>query len=78
MLVGIALVKELEVFATVVEQVLNTVFEEVFRQIHVHFKVVKCHLRFDHPELGKVAGSVGVFCAERRSEGVDLSETHGT
>ena len=73
--VVVAVVKELDVVAAVVEGVFDEALDEVLGEIHVVLDVVECHLRLYHPELGEVARGVGILGAEGGAEGVDL--THG-
>ena len=73
----VVLVKELEVVAAVVEGVVDAVFQEILGEVHVFVDVDECDLRLDHPELGQMARSIGVFGAERRAEGVDCTEGGG-
>ena len=71
--VVVFVVKELEVIHTVVQGILDKVFHEFLRQGHIVVYVVEGHFRLNHPELRKVAGSVGILCAESGAEGVDLT-----
>src|SRR5690606_4265463 len=48
------------------------VADEGYRQRHVIVVIVKGHLRFNHPELGKVARGVRVLCPEARSKSINL------
>ncbi len=57
-----------------IENVAHDVFEIAFGAFHVVFEIGKGHLGLDHPKFGKVAGSVGIFCAKCRSEGVDIGQ----
>ena len=45
-------------------------------QVHVVLYLVEGHFGLYHPELGQVAGSVGVLGPECRSECVDLAQGH--
>ena len=40
-------------------------------------QLVEGHFGLDHPELGQVAGGVGVLGPERGAEGVDPAQRHG-
>ena len=71
--VVVFVVQELEVVHAVVKGVLYKVFYELLCKGHVVVNVVERHFRLYHPELCQVAGSVGVFCAEGRTEGVDFA-----
>ena len=57
--------------------VADEVFDEFFGEGHVALKIAKCHLRLDHPELRGVAGSVGVFGAERGPESINIRKCRG-
>src|SRR6266513_1354182 len=43
-------------------------------EIHVAVQIAKRHLRFDHPELARVPGRVGVLSAKSRSKRVNLGQ----
>ena len=49
----------------------NTVFDEVFFEVHQLFLIEESNLGLYHPELGQVARSITVLSAECRTEGVD-------
>lgn len=68
--------EEINIGGVVQKDVTQAVLEVVFSQIHVIGQVSEGNLRFNHPELGQMAGSVGVFSSESRSKGVDV--THST
>ena len=69
-----AVVEQGEIVMVLFKDVLRQEPDHLFGQIHVVGKSVKRHFRLHHPELGKMTGRIGVFCAERRSEGIDLAE----
>ena len=46
-------------------------------RLHVVLQVGKGDFRLNHPELGRVAGGVGVFRPEGGAEGIDVPESHG-
>ena len=71
------LVEEFEIVCAVFECPSHAVFDEIFFEIHQFREVHEGYFGFDHPELRKVARSVGVFGAERRTEGVDGTECCG-
>src|SRR6266404_2896965 len=48
--------------------------DELFAQIHVTLEVTKCHFRLDHPELRRMARSIGILRAECWTEGVDVRQ----
>ena len=62
--------EEFKIVHAVGECIVDAVFDEVLGEVHVVGDVIECHFGLDHPELRKVAGSVGVFGAESRAEGV--------
>ena len=70
--------EELDVVAAVVESVLNAVFHKLLGKVHIIGDVVERHFRLYHPELREMAGSIGVFSAECRTEGVDRTEGGST
>ena len=72
-----AVVEELHVVGTLVQKVSENRLQEPFGQVRVVGQVGKRNLWLDHPELGEVAGGVGVFRPERRAEGVDLGQRTG-
>ena len=51
--------------------------DQVLSQVHVVFQVGKRHLRLDHPELGGVPRRVGILRPERRTEGIDVTQSAG-
>ena len=71
------LVQEGDVVGTMLQSVVDAVFDEFLGEIHVVLDLVECHLGLNHPELGEVAGCIGVFGAERRAEGVDAAQRRG-
>ncbi len=75
-LLVVHIVEELKVVAAVVKSVLHKVLDEVLCKVHIVVHVVEGHLRLHHPELCKMARSVGVLSAERRAEGVDFAQSH--
>ena len=74
----VPVVEELDVVITVLEGVLHKMLDEVLGKVHVVVNVIEGHLRLDHPELGQMAGSVGVLRTECGTEGVDLSQRSGS
>ena len=44
------------------------------RQNHIIVQICKSDLRLNHPELCCMAGGIGVFCTESRSERIDVTE----
>jgi len=69
------IVQELHIIRTVIQRPFHTIFDELFCQVHVVCNVVESHFRLNHPELCQVAGSVGVFGTERRTECVDSAQS---
>ncbi len=72
------LVKELQVFAAVVQCPTDAMLDEVLLQCHQVVHIVEGHLRLNHPELGQVARRVAVLGTECRSEGIDLTQSRST
>ena len=68
------LVEEGHLLRRVVEHVGDDELDHILGELHVVGEVGKRDLRLDHPELGRVAGGVGVFGAEGRAEGIDVAE----
>ena len=58
------------------QHIVNDEFHHIFCQSHVILQVCEGDLRLDHPELRRVAGCVGILCAEGRSECIDIAEGH--
>ena len=54
----------------------NDIFQHILFYTEQIVQIGKCHLRLDHPELSCVAGGVGFFSPEGRTEGVDILEGH--
>jgi len=63
-----------EIVLPLVQQGLERVFQQPFRQSRIVRQIGECDLGLDHPELGKVAAGIRVLGAERRPEGVDLGQ----
>ena len=68
------LVEESDIVGALLDDMLDGVLDEAFSQFHVVPDVVEGGFGFDHPELGGMAGSVGMFGAEGGAEGIDLAE----
>ena len=68
------LVEEGHLLRRVVQDVGDDELDHILGELHVVGEVGKRDLRLDHPELGRVAGGVGVFGAEGRAEGIDVAE----
>ena len=68
------LVEEGHLLRCVVEDVGDDELDHILGELHVVGEVGERDLRLDHPELGRVAGGVGVFGAEGRAEGIDVAE----
>ena len=65
------IVQELHIIRTVIQRPFHTIFNELFCQVHIVSNVVESHFRLNHPELCQVAGSIGVFSTECRTECID-------
>ena len=72
------IIEELQVAHTVVECVLNAVFDKLLSQRHIVLQVVERHLGLNHPELCQVAGSIGVLGTEGGTKGVNLTKREST
>ena len=70
--------KEVDIILAVFQSVADTVFDEVFGKVHIVGDVEESYFGLDHPELRQVARSVGVFCTESRTEGIDSTEGRST
>ena len=73
---GYELVEEFNLCSTLFKSVLDYILEHILFCIHKSFKMSKCHLGFDHPELVGMSLGVGILCSESRSKCVDLLECH--
>ena len=51
-------IQELHIIGTVIQSPFHTVFDKLFRQIHVIRNIIECHFRLNHPELGKMTGGI--------------------
>ena len=71
------LVEEVHFLGSSLQNVGDDVFDHILRQAHVVVQIRKGDLRLDHPELGGVAGGVGVLRPEGGAKGVDVAEGHG-
>ena len=76
--VVIAVVQEFDIIVAVVKGILDKMLDEVLGQVHVLVDVIECHFGLYHPELGKVPWRIGVLCAERWAESIDLSKSGGS
>ena len=74
----VVLGEKLDVVAAVVEGVADAIFEEVLGEVHVLVDIDEGYFGLYHPELGQVAGGVGVFGTECGAEGIDGSEGCGS
>ena len=70
------LVEELQIILAVVKSPANAILDEVLFYIHQIVFVDKGNLRLNHPELSQVSRRVAVLGAERRTEGVNLTQRH--
>ena len=72
----IEVVAELHLIRAVFQHIADDELQHIVDTLHVVLQIGEGHLRLDHPELGRVAGGVGVLGAEGRPEGVDVAESH--
>ena len=70
-------VEKFKLCRTVFHNVVYNVLYHVPCKRHVVVEIRKSNFGFDHPELSRMARSVGVFGSERRAESVDVAESHG-
>ena len=68
------LVEEGHLVRALLQHIADHILHHGFGVIHVIGQIRKGHLGLDHPELGGVAGGVGILGAEGGAEGVDLTE----
>ena len=68
------LVEERHLLRCMLEHIGDDELDHILGKLHVVGEVGKRDLRLDHPELCCVAGGVGVFGAEGRTEGIDIAE----
>ena len=71
------LVEEGDIVSALLDNMLDRMLDETFSQFHVVPDIVEGGFGLDHPELGGMAGSVGMLSAEGRTEGIDLAEAGG-
>ena len=69
------IVQKFDIVHAVVQSPLYTILDELFRQLHIVQDIIESHFRFDHPELGQVTRSIGVFRTESRAECINLSQS---
>ena len=67
-------VKELHLLGSILQDVADQVLDHCFLDPDQVVQICKCHLRLDHPELGRMSRRVGILSAEGRSEGIDIAE----
>ena len=70
------LIEESHFLGSVFQNVGDDILNHVLCQTHIVLQIGKGDFRLDHPELGGVAGGVGVFGTEGGAEGVDVAEGH--
>ena len=71
-------VQELQIVLTVIKCPAHAVLDEVLFKVHELFLIDESHLRLNHPELSQMARRVRVLGTERRTEGIDCTESRGT
>ena len=67
--------EQVQVGAAFLPDEVHQVADHLLSQVHVVVQVGEGHLRLYHPELGDMAGGVGVLRAEGRTEGIDVPQT---
>ena len=69
-------VEEFHFLGGVFHNIIDYIFEHVFRNFHVVVEIGESHLGLDHPKFRGVARRIGILGAERRTEGIDVAERH--
>ena len=70
-------VKEIHLFRCILQHIAEDIFEHRLCQHHVILQIRERNFRLDHPEFRRMAGSVGIFCPERRSKRINIAECLG-
>ena len=68
------LIEESHLFRSILKNIVDDILDHRFRDFHVIFKICKCHLRLNHPELRCMARGIGILGTECRSECVHVAE----
>ena len=71
------LVEEGHFLGSMLQNIGNDVLQHVLFHPEQIVQIGEGHLGLDHPELGGMAGGVGVFGTEGGAEGIDVAEGHG-
>ena len=70
-------VEEIHLLGSILQHILNDIFQHGLRKIHVVVQIRESTLRLNHPELRRVTGGIGILRAEGRPEGIDIAEGLG-
>ena len=71
------LVKEVHFLRRILQDITDDVLEHVFSELHVVREIRKAELGLDHPELRRMARSIGQFRTEGRTKSIDVAEGKG-
>jgi len=71
------IVEELHLLGALFQHGVDDVFYHGFHALQVALQIAEGHFGLYHPELGGMAGGVGIFSAEGGTEGVYVAEGHG-
>ena len=67
-------VEEVHLFRCILKYIVDHILQHSLSQFHIIFKICKCNLRLDHPELCRMSCCVRVLCAECRSKCINITE----
>ena len=72
------IIQELHIVIAIIQCPPNTVFNEIFSQIHVVDDIIESNFRLNHPELCQVTRSIRIFSTESRTEGINSAQCRGS
>ena len=67
-------VEEVHLLRRILQHIADHIFQHSLCHLHIVLKICKSHLRLDHPELSRMAGSIGILCPECWTKGIDIPE----
>ena len=67
-------IEEVHFLRSILKNISDHIFQHRFCKIHVIFKISKCTLRLDHPELSCMTCGVGVLSTESWSKCIYITE----
>ena len=70
-------VEEVDLVGALLQHRADDKLDHGLGHVHVAGQVAEGHLRLDHPELGGVAGGVGLLRPEGGAEGIHVPKGHG-